>query len=128
MNTITILKWWSWRPAIQYTTTEANSFYFLSIRFVYLSGWVIYIVFEATFNNISVMRVPVENHQSVTSHWQTLSHNVCCIENTCAYCFFFFWMLSCNYVLIFWYLIFYICPGIIITKKIIFFNHCFYFQ
>jgi hypothetical protein len=43
--------------------------------------------FNATFNNISVIsrrsvllvektRVPRENHQPVTSHWQTLSHNV----------------------------------------------------
>ena len=51
-----------------------------------------YIVFNATFNNISVTknvyhggqffllveetRVPRENHQPVTSHRQTLSHNV----------------------------------------------------
>ena len=44
-------------------------------------------VFNATFNNISVISwqsvllveetgVPGENHQAVTSHWQTLSHNV----------------------------------------------------
>jgi hypothetical protein len=43
--------------------------------------------FNATFNNISVIswgsvllveetRVPGENHRSVASHWQTLSHNV----------------------------------------------------
>ena len=31
-------------------------------------------VFNATFNNISV--IGGENHQSVASHWQTLSHNV----------------------------------------------------
>ena len=47
------------------------------------------IVFNATFNNISVLSrwsvllmeettwwVPRENHRLVTSHWQTLSHNV----------------------------------------------------
>ena len=44
-------------------------------------------MFNATFNNISVIswtsvllveetRVPRENHWSVASHWQTLSHNV----------------------------------------------------
>jgi hypothetical protein len=44
-------------------------------------------VFNATFNNISVIlwrsillmeetRVPGENHRPVASHWHTLSHNV----------------------------------------------------
>ena len=44
-------------------------------------------VFNATFNNISVIlwwsvlmveetSVPGENHQPVASHWQTLSYNV----------------------------------------------------
>jgi hypothetical protein len=44
-------------------------------------------VFNATFNNISVLlwwlvllveetRVPEENNRPVASHWQTLSHNV----------------------------------------------------
>ena len=38
-------------------------------------------VFDTTFNNISVLlveetRVHRENHQPVVSHWQTLSHNV----------------------------------------------------
>jgi hypothetical protein len=44
-------------------------------------------VFNATFNNISVIwcwlvllveetRIPGENHRPVASHWQTLSHNV----------------------------------------------------
>jgi hypothetical protein len=46
-----------------------------------------FMVFNATFNNISVISwqsvllleetgVPGENHWSVASHWQTLSHNV----------------------------------------------------
>ena len=55
-------------------------------------GYMIYrlvgfMVFNATFNNISVMlwrsvllveetRVPIENHQPITSNWQTWSHNV----------------------------------------------------
>jgi hypothetical protein len=38
-------------------------------------------VFNATFNNISVLLmeetgVPRENHRPAGSHWQTLSHNV----------------------------------------------------
>ena len=44
-------------------------------------------VFNATFNNISVIlwwsvllveetELPGENHQTATSHWQTLSHTV----------------------------------------------------
>jgi hypothetical protein len=44
-------------------------------------------VFNATFNNISVISwlyvllvketgVPGENHRPATSHWQTLSHNI----------------------------------------------------
>ena len=44
-------------------------------------------VFNATFNNISVILwqsmllvnetgVPGENHRAASSHWQTLSHNV----------------------------------------------------
>jgi hypothetical protein len=48
-------------------------------------GW--FMVFNATFNNISDISwgsvllvketgIPGENHQPVESHWQTLSHNV----------------------------------------------------
>ena len=48
-------------------------------------GWVM--VFNATFNNISVIcwlsvllveetGVPRENHRPTASHWQTLSHNI----------------------------------------------------
>jgi hypothetical protein len=47
------------------------------------SQYILYIVmvFNATFNTISVILVeeagvPEENHRSVASHWQTLSHNV----------------------------------------------------
>jgi hypothetical protein len=48
-------------------------------------GWLIgLMVFNATFNNISVIswgsvllvEETAENHQTVTSHWQTLSHHV----------------------------------------------------
>ena len=40
-----------------------------------------FMVFKATFNNISVIlleetRELGENHRSVASHWQTLGHNV----------------------------------------------------
>jgi len=52
-----------------------------------LGGSVWFMVFKATFNNISVIswqsvllmektRVPRENHEHVASHGQTLSHNV----------------------------------------------------
>ena len=48
------------------------------------------IVLNVTFNNISwwsvllveETEVPRENHWPVTSHWQTLSHNVGCIQYT----------------------------------------------
>jgi hypothetical protein len=63
-----------------------NTFYYvLSSEERGLGGRVM--VFNATFNNISVIswrsfllvqetRVPGENHRSVASHCQTLSHNV----------------------------------------------------
>jgi hypothetical protein len=49
--------------------------------------WFMFMVFNTTFNNISVIswrsallvketRVPGKNHRPVTSHWQTWSHNV----------------------------------------------------
>jgi hypothetical protein len=55
-----------------------------SISNISEAGWGI-MVFNATFNNISVIswqsvllmeetRVPGENHWPVTIHWQTLSH------------------------------------------------------
>jgi hypothetical protein len=59
------------------------------------SKMVSFMVFNATFNNISAISwrsvllmeetgVPWENHRPVTSHWQTLSHNeVKCISSTC---------------------------------------------
>ena len=50
-------------------------------------GFVLFVAFNATFNNISVISwrsvllvketaVPGENHQPAASHRQTLSHNV----------------------------------------------------
>ena len=50
---------------------------------IYRFELVWFMVFNATFNNISViswqsvlLMVPGENHQPAASHWQTLSHNV----------------------------------------------------
>jgi len=45
-------------------------------------------VFNATFNNISVLLVeeagvPGEYHRPAVSHWQTLSHHVVLRQNTC---------------------------------------------
>ena len=56
-------------------------------RFIIVTKYVWFMVFNATFNNISVISwvsvtlvedtaVLRENHWLVTSHWQTLSHNV----------------------------------------------------
>jgi hypothetical protein len=50
-------------------------------------GWFGFMVFNATFNNISVKSLqsvllveetggPRENHRPAASHWRTLSHNV----------------------------------------------------
>jgi hypothetical protein len=57
------------------------------IFFQKICGLVWFMVFNATFNNISVISwrsvllveedgVPGENHRPFESHWQTLSHNV----------------------------------------------------
>ena len=52
-------------------------------------GWIMAMVINATFNNISVMSfillveetgVPGENHRHAVNHWQTLSYNV--VSNT----------------------------------------------
>ena len=68
-------------------------FYYLSASEMWIDrrnglvGGVIVMVFNTTFNNISVnilwwsvllveeTGVPEENHQPAASHWQTLSHN-----------------------------------------------------
>jgi len=50
----------------------------------YIRIWFRFMVFNATFNNISVISWPSvllveetwENHRPVASHWQTLSQNV----------------------------------------------------
>ena len=62
----------------------------IAYRSLYVLSYDLYLwvmVFNATFNNISVIfwrsvllveetGVPGENHRPVTSHWQTLSYNV----------------------------------------------------
>ena len=65
-----------------------NHYLFQPIYFIYQTfGLVWFIVFYATFNNISVILwwsvllvwetgVPGENHWPVASHWLTLSHKV----------------------------------------------------
>jgi hypothetical protein len=72
-----------------------NSTCHKNIRYIYFGDFNLYInyerlrvmVFNATFNNISVISwrlvllveetgVPGENHRRAASHWQTLSHNV----------------------------------------------------
>ena len=67
-----------------YHLSTSNSAWFLPMesRTAYnFEMFVYFLVFNATFNNISVLLVeetggPRENHWPVTSHWQTLSHNV----------------------------------------------------
>jgi hypothetical protein len=75
---------------------------FFVLLFFYFHGLVFFfcqnihvcclMVFNATFNNISVISwrslllmektgVPEENHRLVTSHWQILSHNVVVVQN-----------------------------------------------
>jgi hypothetical protein len=55
--------------------------------FINKEHWVWFMVFNGTFNNISVIswrlvllveetRVPGENHWPAASHWQTLLHNI----------------------------------------------------
>ena len=61
---------------------KSNTLYIRTAILVIL----IVMVFNATFNNISIIlwsvllfeetRVSWENHRPATSHWQTLSHNV----------------------------------------------------
>jgi hypothetical protein len=60
----------------------------MSYQPVCLTTWFYgFMVFNATFNNISAISwhsvllveetgVPGENHRTIASHWQTLSHNV----------------------------------------------------
>ena len=59
----------------------------MQFKMTTFDGFVWFVVFNAIFNNISVIswrsvllveetRVPRENLRPATSHWQTLSHNV----------------------------------------------------
>jgi hypothetical protein len=67
-----------------------------TVQVLILSSWwksIWFMVFNATFNNISVIswwsvllveetRVPGENHLPAASHWQTLSHNVVSVDES----------------------------------------------
>jgi hypothetical protein len=71
---------------------------FLMISYYSIILFVLVMVLNATFNNISVIswrsvllvgetRVPWENHWPAASHWQSLSHNVasstlCCEQDS----------------------------------------------
>ena len=94
---------WKFHKIIFNCVTSVQLFHFISkfvdlyegFNLLYHYVWiniavclfVCFMVFNITFNNISVISwwsvllvevtgVPEENHQPVTSHWQTLSHNV----------------------------------------------------
>jgi hypothetical protein len=67
-------------------TGEHTDYFLLPKEDIWIFG-VLVMVFNATFNNISVIswqsvllmeetEVPCENHRPATSHWQTLSHNL----------------------------------------------------
>ena len=69
-------------------------FWFMAINNPPLMVW--FVVFNATFNNISIIswqsvllveetKLPRENHRPVASHWQTLSHNVILLGHDCLF-------------------------------------------
>ena len=64
------------------TSFKAKWEYFVIKKYHEQYGLVfVFMVFNATFNNISVLLVeetrgPGENHRPAASHWQTSSHNV----------------------------------------------------
>ena len=73
-----------------YFSNEMFSYMYIEIveRLSYTWLFVCLMVLSATYNNISVISWrsvllveetggPGENHRSVTSHWQTLSHKIC---------------------------------------------------
>ena len=73
--------WYILRHSVTYPNTKC----IYSLLILYNVVW--FMVFNATFSNISVIswwsvlsveetRVPGENHQPGSSHWQTLSHTV----------------------------------------------------
>jgi hypothetical protein len=72
----------SWRVYQWYQLVSLDSLNWLNVNA--LSVFVCLMVFNATFNNISVISCqsgllvegPGENHWPVSSHWQTWSHNV----------------------------------------------------
>ena len=65
------------------------------VNFVYWGVKIMIMVFNATFNDISIISwlsvllveetgVPEENHRPVPSHWQTLLHKVVSSTPTCS--------------------------------------------
>ena len=85
---------WDWNQLIVSDVINIRNISFNSVLitcpFFGRFGW--FMVFNATFNNISVISWPKMeypwNHRLAASYWQTLSHNVvsikkkCCIEYT----------------------------------------------
>ena len=70
---------WGWGSNLRSNTIEVNMPINHNHYTTMAVCWVM--VFNATFNNISVLLVEEtgvlgENHWPVASHWQTLSHNV----------------------------------------------------
>ena len=80
---------WYWQDHLVRSKKNVQTIDNIAYRYSSYAIWVRVrvMVFNATFNNISVISwrsvlfvgetgVSRENHQLVTSHWQTLSHNV----------------------------------------------------
>ena len=83
-------RWLHWKVCSVFRSSRNSTFLSFTRSFhvhisAFLFSW--FIIFNATFNNISVISwqsvllveetgVPGENHRLVASHWQTLSHNV----------------------------------------------------
>jgi hypothetical protein len=83
-------RWLHWKVCSVFRSSRNSTFLSFTRSFhvhisAFLFSW--FIIFNATFNNISVISwqsvllveetgVPGENHWLVASHWQTLSHNV----------------------------------------------------
>jgi hypothetical protein len=95
-------------------------FFFLEPEYFCWISWFGFMLFYATFNNISVIswrsvllvetEVPRENHWPVLSHRQTLSHNV-----------FVLWPLYCLSFLDWWLLITTLASSTFLTKSTIIF-------
>jgi hypothetical protein len=91
LNIVTIESSWSFKIVMSGLFKLISSLpwliHYSSLFDRFILKWVRVMVFNATFNNISVIswqsvllleetRVPEENQWPAASHWQTLSHNV----------------------------------------------------